>query len=127
MQQYFPILLIVLVALVLFVLPSRQRKRAAVQAQALQDSLQPGTPVMTTSGIHATVVRLGDANTVDLELAPGVVTTFERRAILQVRQPVVDADSTPEIAPEAGPAEFGGTAGDDDHPGPGDGPSDRAH
>jgi len=126
MQQYFPILLIVLAVLLLFVLPSRQRKRAAATAQALQDSLQPGTPVMTTSGIHATVVRLGEGNTVDLELAPGVVTTFERRAILQVRQPVVDADSTPEIAPEAGPAEFGGT-GDDDNPGPGDGPADRAH
>ena len=126
MQQYFPILLIVLAVLLLFVLPSRQRKRAAAQAQSLQDSLQPGTPVMTTSGIHATVVRLGDGNTVDLELAPGVVTTFERRAVLQVRQPVVDTDSTPEIAPEAGPTEFGGT-GDDDHPGPGEGPADRAH
>ena len=41
---------------------------------------------MTTSGIHGTVARLDDT-TVDLELAPGVVVTFVRAAILEIRQP----------------------------------------
>jgi preprotein translocase subunit YajC len=118
MQQYFPLILIVLAVLLLFVLPSRQRKRIAAQAQTLQDSLRPGTPVMTTSGIHGTVVRLGDG-AIDLEIAPGVVTTFERRAILQVRQPVVDTGAAPEIAPEGEPG--------DDTPGTPGGPADRAH
>ena len=128
MQQYFPLLLIVLAVLLLFVLPSRQRKRAAAQAQQLQDSLRPGTPVMTTSGIHGTVTGLGEG-TVDIEIAPGVVTTFERRAILQVRQPAV-ADGTGGGATGStglhGPGEDTPGPGDDT-PGAGDGPADRAH
>jgi preprotein translocase subunit YajC len=82
----FPIILLAVMALLLFVLPARQRKRAQAQTQAMQDALTVGTPVMTTSGIHGTVAVLGD-KTVDLELAPGVVVTFARPAILEVRAP----------------------------------------
>jgi preprotein translocase subunit YajC len=81
--QYFPFVLMVL-AVLLFVLPARARKRVQAQAQAMQDSLTPGTPVMTTSGIHGTVAALGEG-TVDLEIAQGVVVTFARQAILEVR------------------------------------------
>ena len=86
MEQYFPIIILGLLAVMLFVLPARQRKRMQAQAQAMQESLTIGTPVMTTSGIHGTVARL-DETTVDLELAPGVVVTFVRPAILEIRQP----------------------------------------
>ena len=91
MEQYFPIILIALFAVVLFVLPARQRKLAQAQAQALQESLAIGTPVMTTAGLHGSVARIGD-KTIDLELAPGVVVTFARQAILEVRQPVATTD-----------------------------------
>ena len=93
MEQYFPIILIALFAVVLFVLPSRQRKRARAQAQSLQESLAVGTPVMTTAGLHGSVAGLGD-KTVDLEIAPGVVVTFARQAILEVRKPVGTAGIT---------------------------------
>jgi preprotein translocase subunit YajC len=86
-EQYFPIVLIALFAVVLFVLPARQRKRMQVKAQELQDSLTIGAPVMTTAGLHGTVARLGD-KTIDLEIAPGVVVTFARQAVLEVRKPV---------------------------------------
>jgi preprotein translocase subunit YajC len=82
----FPFLLLAVFAVVLFVLPARQRKRMQAQAQALQESLNVGTPVMTTSGIHGTVAALAE-KTVDLEIAPGVVVTFARPAILEVRTP----------------------------------------
>ena len=55
MDQYFPLIVIALAAVLLFVLPARQRKRMAAQQQAMRDSLVPGTPVMTTSGLHGTV------------------------------------------------------------------------
>ena len=87
MEQYFPLILIALFAVVLFVLPARQRKRAQAQAQALQESLAIGTPVMTTAGLHGSVAGIGD-KTIDLEIAPGVVVTFARQAILEVRKPV---------------------------------------
>jgi preprotein translocase subunit YajC len=106
-EQYFPFILLALAVLLLFVLPARQRKRMAAQAQTLQDSLAVGTPVMTTSGLHGTVAGLGE-KTVDLEIAPGVVVTFARPAILEVRKPAVeaqDADATGDDTPGARPAD----------------------
>jgi preprotein translocase subunit YajC len=85
-EQYFPIIVLGLLAVMLFVLPARQRKRMQLQAQQMQASLTIGTPVMTTSGLHGTVAALGET-TVDLEIAPGVVATFARPAILEVRKP----------------------------------------
>lgn len=91
MEQYFPFIILALAVLLLFVLPARQRKRMQEQAKTLQDSLTVGTPVMTTSGLHGTVAGLAD-KTVDIEIAPGVVVTFARPAILEIRTP---AEPTP--------------------------------
>ncbi|WP_324277500.1 preprotein translocase subunit YajC [Blastococcus brunescens] len=87
--------MLALLAILLFVLPARQRKRMQAQQQELQNSLTVGTPVMTTSGLHGTVAALYDA-TVDLEIAPGVVATFARPAIMEIRKPLgtVDDDGT---------------------------------
>ena len=53
MEQYFPIILIALFAVVLFVLPGPAAQDGSRRkAQALQDSLAIGTPVMTTAGLH---------------------------------------------------------------------------
>ena len=93
LSKYFPLILIALVFVVLIVPPARQRKRMQTQAQEMQNALQIGTPVMTTSGIHGTVVGVGD-KTIDLEIAPGVVVTFVRQAILEVRKPVDGASGT---------------------------------
>jgi preprotein translocase subunit YajC len=95
-EQYFPIILIALFAVVLFVLPARQRKRVQAQAQALQDSLTIGTPVMTTAGLHGSVAGLGE-KTIDLEIAPGVVVTFARQAILEVRKPLGTTAATDDV------------------------------
>jgi preprotein translocase subunit YajC len=85
--EYFPILVLGLLAIMLFVLPARQRKRIQAQTQAMQESLTVGTPVMTTSGLHGTVAAL-EEKTVDLEIAPGVVVTFARPAIMEIRRPL---------------------------------------
>jgi preprotein translocase subunit YajC len=105
-QQYLFLILLAVAFVALIVLPGRQRKKMQAQAQQLQNSLTPGTPVMTTSGMHGTVTGLGDS-TVDVEISPGVTVTFERRAIMQVSPPTT------------GPAADGG-ATDLDHPSPGD-------
>ena len=58
-----------------------RRQRSAMQATIdLHDSLQPGDRVHTTSGLQATVVAITD-DTVDLEISPGVVTTWMKLAI----------------------------------------------
>lgn len=85
-QQYLFLILLAVAFVALIVLPGRQRKKMQAQTQQMQESLKPGAEVMTTSGIHGTVSRLGDT-TVVVEIAPGVPVTFERRAIMQVVQP----------------------------------------
>jgi preprotein translocase subunit YajC len=97
-DKYFPLILLAAAAVLLFVLPARQRKRAMAQQQSMRESLAPGTAVMTTSGMHGTVVGKGDG-TVDVEIAPGVVVTFAQQAILEVRKPVGEQPAAP-IEPE---------------------------
>ncbi len=104
MEQLFPFLLLAVVFVVLIVLPARQRKKIQEQQQAMQNSLTIGTPVMTTAGLHGTVAGLGE-KTVDLEIAPGVVVTFARQAVLEVRQTSVETPGAGEDAPGTpGPA-----------------------
>jgi preprotein translocase subunit YajC len=86
-EQYFPIIILALLAVMLFVVPARQRKRMQLRMQEMQNSLAIGTPVMTSSGLHGTVAALGET-TVDLEIAPGVVVTFARPAIMEIRKPL---------------------------------------
>jgi preprotein translocase subunit YajC len=97
-QQYFPLILLGLAFVLLIFLPARQRRKVQQQAQEMQSALAIGTPVMTTSGIHGTVAGLGDT-TLDLEIAPGVVATFERRAILEVRKPPGTSTDMPPALP----------------------------
>jgi preprotein translocase subunit YajC len=59
---------------------SRRQKRAMQATIDLHDSLRPGDRVHTTSGLQATIVAITD-DTVDLEIAPGVVTTWMKLAI----------------------------------------------
>lgn len=96
MEQYFPFILIALMVVLLFVLPARQRKRMAAQAQTMQESLRVGTPVMTTSGLHGTIAALAE-KTVDLEIAPGVVVTFTRPAILEMHNSEVESVDEPRV------------------------------
>ena len=107
MESYFPFILLGLAVLLLVVLPARQRKRMQAQAQAMQDSLTLGTPVMTSSGLYGTVAGFGE-KTIDLEVAPGVVVTFVRQAILEVRKPAVAAEAADEDGTDTGST---GTAG----------------
>ena len=102
-QLLFPLIMIGLLV-VLIVLPARQRKKMQERQTEMQNSLSVGTPVMTTAGLHGTVAGLGD-KTVDLQVAPGVVVTFARQAVLEVRKPAVEAPATGEDTPGAsGPA-----------------------
>ncbi|MFI6512803.1 preprotein translocase subunit YajC [Streptosporangium sp. NPDC050855] len=73
-----------------FLLIRPQRKRQQEQAK-MQNSLTPGTGVMTTTGLFGTVVAI-DADDVILEIAPGVETRWVKAAIGRVLVPVDDAE-----------------------------------
>lgn len=71
-------LLIVMGAFMFF---ASRRQRKAMQATIdLHNSLQIGDRVHTTSGLQATITGITDDN-VDLEIAPGVVTTWMKLAV----------------------------------------------
>jgi preprotein translocase subunit YajC len=92
----FPILILLL--FIPIFLSSRKQKRAQQEMQALQSSLEPGDIVSTTSGLRATVVDASYEDTVDLEIADGVVTTWVRAA---VREKITAAEPVHEDEPPA--------------------------
>ncbi|MDP7702595.1 preprotein translocase subunit YajC [Mycobacterium sp. TY815] len=78
-----------------------RRQRKAMQATIdLHESLQPGDRVHTTSGLEATVVSFTD-DTVDLEIAPGVITTWMKLAVRDRILPDDDEDYEESPALEA--------------------------
>ncbi|WP_433612581.1 preprotein translocase subunit YajC [Prescottella agglutinans] len=87
MELIFPLLILAL--LVPMFLGIRRQKKEMQKTADLQDALQIGDRVMTTAGLHATVAGLDDG-TIDLEIAPGVVTTWSR---MVVRERLVDDEA----------------------------------
>ena len=65
---------------------SRRQKKAMQATIDLHNSLKIGDRVHTTAGLQGTIAGITDDN-VDLEIAPGVVTTWMK---LAVRDRIVD-------------------------------------
>jgi preprotein translocase subunit YajC len=87
----------------MFVLPARRRQRSH---ESMQDALEPGDEIITAGGLHATIVELGDSE-LQVEIAPEVVVTLDRRAVAAVAQDVEETvdDEEEEDQPETGPEE----------------------
>jgi preprotein translocase subunit YajC len=93
MVAFLP-LLVVMGAFMFFA--SRRQKRAMQATIDLHESLQVGDRVHTTSGMEASITGITD-DTVDLEISPGVVTTWMKLAI---RDKIEPEDFTAEAAVE---------------------------
>ncbi|HEX4251457.1 MAG TPA: preprotein translocase subunit YajC [Pseudonocardia sp.] len=93
LSTLFP--LIILLLFIPILLSSRRQKKQAAAMQDLQSSLSEGDVVVTTSGLRGTVVDSSYEDTVDIEIAPGVVTTWVRAAVRETVNPASDsADAT---------------------------------
>lgn len=77
-------LLIIMGAFMFFA--SRRQKKAMQATIDLHNSLAIGDRIHTTSGLQGTIKGIGD-DYIDLEIAPGVVTTWMK---LAVRDRIVD-------------------------------------
>jgi preprotein translocase subunit YajC len=80
---------------------SRRQKKAMQATINLHNSLKVGDRVHTTSGMQAEIRAITD-DTVDLEIAPGVVTTWMK---LAVRDRIVEDDDLDDDADDAGEPE----------------------
>lgn len=78
--SYVPLLVIIVVFALVYVLFLRPRQQRLRQQQTTARQLAVGDEVMSAGGIYGRVVAL-DADSVEVEVAPGVVMTFTRRAI----------------------------------------------
>jgi preprotein translocase subunit YajC len=76
-----PFFLVLLVGMYLLVI--RPQRSRAKQMAAVRSALEPGSRVITTAGIHATVMSV-DGDTTVLEIAPGVRPTFAVQAVVRV-------------------------------------------
>jgi preprotein translocase subunit YajC len=86
MTLFLP-LIIILGAFMFFA--SRRQKKAMQATIDLHDSLVVGDRVNTTSGLQGTITGITD-DSVNLEIAPGVITTWMK---LAVRDRVVEDDA----------------------------------
>jgi preprotein translocase subunit YajC len=97
------LVLVVIVGLLYFflMLPARRRRTAHAD---MQDSIEVGAEIITAGGLHGHVKGFDDeANTVQLEISPGVVVTLDRRAVAAVAREVeveVEPPQTPDETAE---------------------------
>ena len=87
---------------VAIILPQSRRRK---QAAALQRAVEPGSQVMLTSGLYATVVEIDD-DTVTVQAAPGVELRYAKAAVLRVLPDPTEIEE-PDAEPDG--------AGDDTH------------
>ncbi len=91
----------------LIIRPQRQRQRQQAQMIA---AIQPGTEIITTAGMYATVAVVTE-DQVSLEVSPGVYVRMVPQAISKVIEPAGAQDA--DAAVDADPADEPGAA----HPG----------
>lgn len=106
MDLLFPLLIIFMIGMIFF--SNRQRKKQQQQQESLQNSISVGDVVLMTSGISGTVVDTEDERTIDLEIAPDVITTWLRAAVREKLSSDADAavltdeaDDEPALEPSA--------------------------
>jgi preprotein translocase subunit YajC len=92
-MTFLPLIVIVGAFYFLLIRPQRNKQRKQLQ---MQKNLEPGTRVITTSGMYATVVEVNDDGVV-LEIVPGVEAQFVSQAIMRVLEDVEDVEDVDEV------------------------------
>lgn len=93
LELLLPLMIIALLVL-MFMQSSKQRK-AVKELREMQDSLTVGDRVLTTSGLRATIVTVGEESVI-LEIAPGVHTEWDRRVIREKLDAEADGGNSSE-------------------------------
>jgi preprotein translocase subunit YajC len=85
LTSFLPILFLLL--LVPIFLSGRKQRAQMAQTQKMQAELSDGDVVVTTCGLRGTIVDTSYEETLDIEIAPGVVTTWLRAAVREKVDP----------------------------------------
>jgi preprotein translocase subunit YajC len=114
--KYLPLIILAVIFVGMLTFTRRNRQRAADAEQSRKQQLGPGTEVMTTSGLYATVVEVNPDDTALLSIAPGVEVRWSIAALRipaelpqRYRDPIEGAEPAEAELPNDGarPAEPG--------------------
>ena len=91
-----PLLFLGLMIVVFWFFMIRPQAKKAKDQKSFIDNLQKGDKVVTIAGIHGTVNKVNDDNTLSLEINPGSYIKIERSSIsmdwtAQLNKPAVEA------------------------------------
>lgn len=110
-MHYLSLLIPLLLIVVLFAFSARARRRQASSEATRSERITVGTEVMTTSGLHATVVAKNADGTAQLSVAPGVEVRWELAALRDVASLPDRYRRAAGPAASAGTSETSGTSG----------------
>ncbi|MEN4479880.1 preprotein translocase subunit YajC [Mycolicibacterium cosmeticum] len=79
---------------------SRRQKKAMQATIDLHESLRIGDRIHTTSGLQGTITGITDDN-VELEIAPGVITTWMKLAVRDRIEDTADEDALDDSADDS--------------------------
>jgi len=79
MMGFLPLILIVVVFYFFLIRPQMRKQK---ELKTYREALQKGDKIVTTGGIYGKITNLAD-NTVDVEIASGVVIKIDKYAILK--------------------------------------------
>jgi preprotein translocase subunit YajC len=96
MTSLLVIIVVVGIAWLLFGVPARRRARSHA---AMQDAVDVGDEIITAGGLHAVVREVGERQ-LEVEIAPNVVVTLDRRAVAAVAE-TIEPEPEPETPSEA--------------------------
>ena len=75
------LIILVMMILVFYFFMIRPQAKKAKQQKQFIDNLQKGDKIVTIAGIHATVNKINEDNTLSIEVSPGSYLKIERSAI----------------------------------------------
>ena len=96
-MDLIPLLLMFGLLGVMMYFMTRRQRRAQEQQMQLQNSLEVGDRVMTTSGLYGTITNTDESATVTVEIAPGIETEWLRAAVREKVALVEETDETEDV------------------------------
>ncbi len=93
----FSLIIMVAIMVVFWLFMIRPQAKKAKEQKKFIENLQKGDRVVTIAGIHGTVNKINEDNTLQLETSPGSYIKLERSAIsqewtAQINKPVVETE-----------------------------------
>ena len=103
MGNYLFLIMLLILMVPMFLAVRRQKKEMGKVAGMLA-TLMVGDRVMTSSGLYGTIVAIDD-ETVDLEVAEDIVTTWKKGAVVERFEDEVETDEAEAEATNNAPTE----------------------